>query len=98
MTYDPVHRVSAVGGAQGALAALVNERIRAFGIVEALHQILVGLSAPVAVDLVKELLSVAGRAPRMDQYDHIAIGSKKLEVPPIRPHLAPHDRRATVAD
>jgi len=56
---DPVGHVAAVARAQRALSILVDERIRPLRVVEALHQVFKRSAAPVAVDGVDELLSVA---------------------------------------
>src|SRR5215472_13309943 len=57
---NPVHHVSAKTPAQCAFPIFVNKRIVLLSVVEALHQVFVGSPAPVAVDRVDELLSVAG--------------------------------------
>src|SRR5579859_2879716 len=98
MAHDPVHHVSAVRGAQRALAVLVNERIRAFGIVESQHQVLIRLAAPIAADFVNELLPVAGRAARVDQDHYVAVGGEKLKIPTVGPEIAPHSLRSAVND
>src|ERR1700685_4548031 len=47
---DPVDGVSAIAGAQRALAVFIDEWIRLLRVVEALHQVFKGSAAPVAVD------------------------------------------------
>ena len=59
MAEDPIRHVSAVAGAQCALAALVNERVLLFRIVQPLHEIFKRAATPITVDVVNELLSVA---------------------------------------
>src|SRR5260370_28620856 len=80
---DPVGHVSAVSGAQRALPGLVNETVMLLRVVEALHQVFKRSAAPVAVDSVDELLSVAGRAVELDPPYHVSVRSQQLALPPI---------------
>ena len=60
MAEDPIRHVAAVAGAQCALPPFVNERVLLLGIVQPFHEVLEGTPTPIAVDVVNELLSVAG--------------------------------------
>ena len=96
VAFDPVDGVSAVAGAQRALAVFVDEGIGLLGVVEAQHQVLIRRPAPVAVDGVNELLPVAGRAVEVDHHDDVAVGGEQLGIPAIRPVVAPRALRAAV--
>ena len=74
----PVGHEAAVAGAERALAGLVDEGVFGFGVVEALHQVDVGAAAPVAGDLVDELLAVAGGAAAVDADDDVAVGGEEF--------------------
>src|SRR5450631_1940475 len=93
---DPVDGVSAVAGAQRALAVLVDERIRLLRVVEALHQVFKRSTAPVAVDGVDELLPVSGRAVEVDHDDDVAIGREQFGIPAIAPVVSPGPLRPAV--
>ena len=60
MAENPVRHVAAIAGAQRAFPVFVNKWVSAFGVVKPFHQILEGTATPIAIDVVNELLSVAG--------------------------------------
>src|SRR5437870_6572357 len=62
-------------------------------VVEALHQVFKRSAAPVAVDRVNELLSVAGRAVEVDHDDHVTVRSEQLGIPAIAPVVSPRPLR-----
>src|SRR5947209_17010699 len=62
-------------------------------VVEALHQVFKRSAAPVAVDRVYELLSVAGRAVEVDHDDHATVRSEQLGIPAIAPVVSPRSLR-----
>src|SRR5882724_7861530 len=86
---DPVDHVAAVAGAQSAFAVLVDKRIGLLRVVQAVHQVDEGLTAPVAVDAVNKLLPIACQAARVDHDDDIAAGGKQFGIPAIRPFIPP---------
>src|SRR5205823_7090468 len=90
---NPVSHVSAVAGTERAFAVFINERIMMLCVVEALHQVFKRSAAPVAVDRVNELLSVAGRAVEVDHDDHVTVRSEHLGIPAIAPVVSPRSLR-----
>src|ERR1019366_4561705 len=60
------------------------------------HDVVEGAAAPVAVDLVDELLPVARRAARIGHHHDVAGGGEYLRVPAIRPTVAPESLGAAV--
>ena len=93
---DPVAHVSTVAGAQRALPGLINKTIMLLGVVEALHQVFKRSAAPVAVDGVDELLSVASRAVEVDHQDHVSVGGEEFGIPAVAPVISPCALRPAV--
>ena len=86
---NPVHHEAAVARAERGLAVLVDEGVGFLRVVEARHEVAVGLAAPVAADLVGERLAVAGRAVGVDHDDDVAVGGEEFGVPAVGPTVAP---------
>ena len=86
---DPVDGVSAVAGAERAFAGLIDKSVMLFRVVEALHQVFKRSAAPVAVDGVDELLSVASRAVEVDHQDHVSVGGEEFGIPAVAPVISP---------
>src|ERR1022692_804478 len=93
---NPVGHVSAVAGAQRAFPVFINERVSLLCVVEALHQVFKRSAAPVAVDGVDELLSVAGGAVEVDHEDHVSTGGEEFGIPAVAPLVSPLALRAAV--
>src|SRR6202035_1995104 len=71
------------------------------GVVEALHQVFIRGAAPVAVDGVDELLSVAGRAMEVDHDDHVSWAGRswcgeEFGIPAVAPVVSPCALRPAV--
>ena len=65
-------------------------------VVETEHEVVKGTATPVSVDLVDELLSVAGGAARIDHDDDVAGGSEEIGIPAEAPIVSPRALRAAV--
>src|SRR5579862_1897902 len=90
---NPVGHVSAIAGAERALAVLVDERIMLLGVLEALHQVFKRSAAPIAIDGVDELLPVSGRAMEVDFDDDISLVTRtwrreQFGIPAVAPLVA----------
>ena len=95
VTQDPVDGVAAVAGAGDAHAGRVGER-QLRHLVH--HRIDVGhhLAAPVARNLVDELLAEPGRPARIRRGDHPALSRPQRRIPPRRPGILPRALRSAV--
>src|SRR5262249_9168002 len=91
----PHHHVAAERRPRGADALPVHVR-QLLDVIEPLHQIAIALAAPVAGDLIDELLPKPGRAARIRQHDDVALRRPHLRVPAIRPSVLPRALRAAV--
>src|SRR6266542_1861707 len=85
---EPVHHVAAERRARSADAVLIDPRLLVEP-VQALHEVVVALAAPVAADLIDVLLAEAGRAARIGQSHDVALGCPKLWVPAVTPTILP---------
>ena len=104
LTAKPVHHVAAERRARRGHAVLVDVR-QFLEVIDALHQIVVALAAPVAADFIDVLLAEAGAAARIGQGDDVALrrpqfagSSDSSSRPPTR--LAGRrgrDRRAAIS-
>ena len=92
---EPVHHVATVARARGGHARRVDVGLL-FEVREAGHQVLVGLAAPVARDLVGEFLAEAGRTAGIGHRDHIAAGGPHLRVPAGGPRIQERALRSAV--
>src|ERR1700688_4912218 len=89
MAKNPIRHVAAEAGSQSALAVLIDERIRALGIVEALHQVFERSATPLAVNRIDEFLAIPRRSVEIDHDDHVAIGREEFGIPTIAPVISP---------
>src|SRR5579863_10492247 len=96
MRGDPIRHVAAVRAAGSREARGIDERIFRDGSVEALHQIVINFSAPIAADFRSEFLAVAERSPRVDHDDDVTGSGHDLLIPPVAPVIVPLALRATV--
>ena len=87
MGQHPVGHKAAIARPQRALPRLVEEGIRRLGIVQPLHQVLIGPPAPVAAHLVDKLLPIPRRPAPIDPHHHIPIRRQQLPVPAIAPRI-----------
>src|SRR5262249_55878008 len=83
MAKDPVDHVAAIAGAQSALALLVDERVGLLRVIQAVHQVNIGRSAPIFVHAINEGLSVAGAAAWINHDHYVPAGGEQLGVPAI---------------
>ena len=88
VTEDPVDHVATEGGSRGTDAIAIDKRHRC-QLVDPVHDVHVRLPAPIAGNLLDELLSVAGRASRIRHEDHVAARGEHLWIPAIGPRVRP---------
>ena len=92
---DPVHRVAAVARAGDAHALRIGER-HLGDVVDDRVDVGHDLAAPVAADLVDELLPEAGRAARVRRGDDPALRRPQRRIPSRRPRVFPGALRSAV--
>src|SRR5215475_11577496 len=93
---NPICHVTAVTRTQRTLPVFVDEGIVLLDVIEAFHQILKRSAAPVSVDGIGKVLSVAGGAVKVNHNHYIAAGGEELGIPAEAPVVAPGPLRASV--
>ena len=90
---DPINHVAAIRAPGRGHAVCIDVGIISDDVVDALHQVFIDAPAPIVGDLVREFLSIARRAARINHDGDVSRRGKQLFVPPVAPRIGPQALR-----